>query len=121
MLLPTALLCIARGLWLSRRKQFASRRGLVGLSLSLSFSLSVFLSLGDTPPLPPVASFPSVVFGGFAATELANRINAASPKCIITASCGLLGGGRALEYKPIVEAAISQATSKPEFCVVLQV
>ncbi|MGB1034898.1 MAG: AMP-binding protein, partial [Primorskyibacter sp.] len=61
----------------------------------------------------------SVVFGGFAANELAVRIDDATPKAIIAASCGL-EPGRTVHYKPLLDGAIDLATHKPEFCVILQ-
>ncbi|MEM6340937.1 MAG: AMP-binding protein [Pseudomonadota bacterium] len=61
----------------------------------------------------------SVVFGGFAANELAVRIDDCTPKAIIAASCGL-EPGRVVEYKPLLDGAIEMADHKPEFCVVLQ-
>ncbi|EIE50418.1 propionyl-CoA synthetase [Salipiger aestuarii] len=61
----------------------------------------------------------SVVFGGFAAHELAVRIDDCTPKAIIAASCGL-EPGRVVHYKPLLDSAIEQATHKPEFCVVFQ-
>ncbi|MEM6945299.1 MAG: AMP-binding protein, partial [Pseudomonadota bacterium] len=61
----------------------------------------------------------SVVFGGFAAHELAVRIDDATPKAMIAASCGL-EPGRVVPYKPLLDAAIGHASHKPEFCVVLQ-
>jgi propionyl-CoA synthetase len=61
----------------------------------------------------------SVVFGGFAAHELAVRIDDATPKAIIAASCGL-EPGRTVEYKPLLDGAWEAATHKPEFCVILQ-
>ncbi len=61
----------------------------------------------------------SVVFGGFAAKELAIRINDAKPKAIIAASCGL-EPGRVVHYKPLLDKAIDQATHKPDFCVIFQ-
>ncbi|WP_284162667.1 propionate-CoA ligase PrpE [Frigidibacter sp. SD6-1] len=61
----------------------------------------------------------SVVFGGFAANELAVRIDDAKPKAIIAASCGL-EPGRVVHYKPLLDAAIDQASHKPAFCVILQ-
>ncbi|MDV7142404.1 propionyl-CoA synthetase [Tropicimonas sp. TH_r6] len=61
----------------------------------------------------------SVVFGGFAAHELAVRIDDAKPKAIIAASCGL-EPGRVVHYKPLLDEAIEQAEYKPEFCVVFQ-
>ncbi len=61
----------------------------------------------------------SVVFGGFAAHELAVRIDDAKPKAIIAASCGL-EPGRVVHYKPLLDAAIDQAKHKPAFTVIFQ-
>ena len=61
----------------------------------------------------------SVVFGGFAAKELATRIDDAEPKVVLTASCGV-EPGRIVEYKPLLDLAISLATRKPATCVVYQ-
>ncbi|MCA0856572.1 propionate-CoA ligase PrpE [Phaeobacter italicus] len=61
----------------------------------------------------------SVVFGGFAANELAVRIDDAKPKAIIAASCGL-EPGRTVHYKPLLDGAIDLATHKPDFCVIFQ-
>ena len=61
----------------------------------------------------------SVVFGGFAAHELAVRIDDATPKAIIAASCGL-EPNRVVHYKPLLDAAIDAATHKPDFCVIFQ-
>ena len=61
----------------------------------------------------------SVVFGGFAANELAVRIDDAEPKVIVSASCGL-EPGRVIEYKPLLDEAIATAKHKPNACVVLQ-
>ncbi|MEM8556142.1 MAG: propionate-CoA ligase PrpE [Pseudomonadota bacterium] len=61
----------------------------------------------------------SVVFGGFAANELAVRIDDAKPKAIIAASCGL-EPGRVVHYKPLLDGAIELAEHKPEFCVIFQ-
>jgi propionyl-CoA synthetase len=61
----------------------------------------------------------SVVFGGFAANELAVRIDDALPRVILTASCGL-EVNRVIEYKPLLDKAIDLAESKPERCVILQ-
>ena len=61
----------------------------------------------------------SVVFGGFAAKELATRIDDAAPKAVISASCGI-EPGRVIAYKPLLDEAISIAGSKPDFCVILQ-
>ncbi|MEM9477643.1 MAG: propionate-CoA ligase PrpE [Pseudomonadota bacterium] len=61
----------------------------------------------------------SVVFGGFAAHELAVRIDDAQPKAIIAASCGI-EPGRVVHYKPLLDDAIDQAGHKPDFCVIFQ-
>jgi len=61
----------------------------------------------------------SVVFGGFAAHELAVRIDDCAPKAIIAASCGI-EPGRVVHYKPLLDGAIEQAAHKPEFCVIFQ-
>ncbi|HKL70673.1 propionate-CoA ligase PrpE [Salibaculum sp.] len=61
----------------------------------------------------------SVVFGGFAAHELAVRIDDAKPKAIIAASCGI-EPGRVVHYKPLLDGAIEQADHKPDFCVIFQ-
>src|SRR6266498_3926328 len=61
----------------------------------------------------------SVVFGGFAANELATRIDDAKPKVILSASCGL-EVGRIVKYKPLLDEAIRLARHKPEACLILQ-
>ena len=66
-----------------------------------------------------IGAIHSVVFGGFAANELATRIDDATPKAIIAGSCGL-EPGRVVAYKPLLDGAIELATHKPEFTVILQ-
>ncbi len=61
----------------------------------------------------------SVVFGGFAAGELATRIDDCNPKLILSASCGL-EPGRIVAYKPLLDAAIDLAKHKVGRCIVLQ-
>jgi propionyl-CoA synthetase len=61
----------------------------------------------------------SVVFGGFAAHELAVRIDDAKPKCIIAASCGI-EPGRIVHYKPLLDGALEQSAHQPDFCVIFQ-
>ena len=61
----------------------------------------------------------SVVFGGFASQELATRIDDASPKVVISASCGI-EPTRVIAYKPLLDEAISLANHKPDHCVILQ-
>jgi len=66
-----------------------------------------------------IGAIHSVVFGGFAANELAVRIDDATPKAIIAGSCGI-EPGRIVEYKPLLDGAIDLATHKPEFSVIFQ-
>jgi propionyl-CoA synthetase len=61
----------------------------------------------------------SVVFGGFAAGELAGRIEDARPKAVVSASCGI-EPGRVVAYKPLLDAAIELVDEKPEHCIILQ-
>lgn len=66
-----------------------------------------------------IGAIHSVVFGGFAANELAVRIDYASPKALLLTSCEI-GPGRVIAYKPLINAAINLATHKPEFFVIHQ-
>ncbi|MFC0242155.1 propionyl-CoA synthetase [Rhodopseudomonas telluris] len=61
----------------------------------------------------------SVVFGGFAAKELATRIDDAKPKLILSASCGI-EPGRIVKYKPLLDEAIELASVKPDACIILK-
>ncbi len=61
----------------------------------------------------------SVVFGGFAAHELALRIEDAQPKVVVSASCGI-EVKRVIEYKPLLDAAIDESAHKPEHCLIVQ-
>ena len=61
----------------------------------------------------------SVVFGGFAAKELAKRFDDAQPKLVLTASCGI-EPSRTVSYKPLLDRAIDMAKAKPEACLLLQ-
>jgi len=61
----------------------------------------------------------SVVFGGFAANELAIRIDDARPKMVLSASCGI-EPTRVIAYKPLLDQAIELATHKPASCLILQ-
>ena len=66
-----------------------------------------------------IGAIHSVVFGGFAAPELAKRIADAKPKVILSASCGL-EPGRTIAYKPMLDEAIERSAAKPQRCVILQ-
>src|SRR5690349_21251710 len=61
----------------------------------------------------------SVVFGGFAAHELASRIEDAQPKVVVSASCGI-EPTTVVAYKPLLDAAIELVETKPERCIILQ-
>jgi len=66
-----------------------------------------------------IGAIHSVVFGGFASHELATRIDDAKPVAIVSASCGV-EVNRVIPYKPLLDAAIEEARSKPKACVILQ-
>jgi propionyl-CoA synthetase len=66
-----------------------------------------------------IGAIHSVVFGGFAAKELATRLNDAKPKLVLTASCGL-EPGRTVAYKPLLDQAIKLAQAKPNAVMILQ-
>ncbi len=66
-----------------------------------------------------IGAIHSVVFGGFAANELATRIDDAKPKAIASASCGI-EGARVIPYKPLLDQAIELASHKPTSCIILQ-
>ena len=66
-----------------------------------------------------IGAIHSVVFGGFAANELATRINDARPKLIVSASCGI-EVSRVVAYKPLLDRAIELAVAKPAACIILQ-
>jgi propionyl-CoA synthetase len=61
----------------------------------------------------------SVVFGGFAASELATRIEDCEAKLVVSASCGI-EPGRIVAYKPLLDAAIEQSSHKPDVTIILQ-
>ncbi|MGH7492119.1 MAG: propionyl-CoA synthetase [bacterium] len=66
-----------------------------------------------------IGAIHSVVFGGFAAKELASRLSDARPKLIVSASCGI-EINRVVPYKPMLDQAIEIASAKPERCIILQ-
>ncbi len=66
-----------------------------------------------------IGAIHSVVFGGFAAPELAARIEDARPRVIVSASCGI-EPGRVVAYKPLLDAALELSTHRPDACVILQ-
>ncbi len=66
-----------------------------------------------------IGAIHSVVFGGFAANELATRIDDAKPKVIVSASCGI-EVKRVIPYKPLLDKAIDLSDTKPEACIIFQ-
>ena len=66
-----------------------------------------------------IGAIHSVVFGGFAAAELAKRIDDAAPKLILTASCGI-EPSRLVEYKPLIDEAIALSAHKPDSVILWQ-
>jgi propionyl-CoA synthetase len=66
-----------------------------------------------------IGAIHSVVFGGFAANELATRIEDAQPKVVMCSSCGI-EPGRLVAYKPLLDAALDMVAAKPARCIVLQ-
>jgi propionyl-CoA synthetase len=61
----------------------------------------------------------SVVFGGFASHELATRIDDAQPAVIVSASCGI-EPTRVVEYKPMLDHALTRSSHQPRACVIVQ-
>ncbi|CUH29291.1 Acetyl-coenzyme A synthetase [Jannaschia seosinensis] len=66
-----------------------------------------------------IGAIHSVVFGGFAAHELAVRIDDARPKAVLAGSCGI-EPSRVVAYKPLLDDALAQAEHAPDFCLILQ-
>ncbi len=66
-----------------------------------------------------IGAIHSVVFGGFAAHELATRIEDAKPRVVMSASCGI-EGSRVIHYKPLLDEAIKQSSHKPTSCMIYQ-
>ena len=66
-----------------------------------------------------IGAIHSVVFGGFAANELATRIDDCTPKVILAGSCGIEPSG-VIAYKPLIDKAIEIANHKPDNCIIYQ-
>jgi len=66
-----------------------------------------------------IGAIHSVVFGGFAARELATRIDDAKPTAVLSASCGI-EVNKVIPYKPLLDEALEIASHKPEHCLILQ-
>src|SRR6476659_7771533 len=97
---------------------------LAGLGVGKGDRVDIYLPMVPEAVIAMLASarigaVHSVVFGGFAPRELAVRIDDATPKVIVSASCGI-EGKRVIEYKPLLDKAIELAQHKPQRCVILQ-
>ncbi|MET0045331.1 MAG: AMP-binding protein, partial [Candidatus Thiodiazotropha sp. 6PLUC3] len=66
-----------------------------------------------------IGAIHSVVFGGFAAKELATRIDDSKPKMVLSASCGI-EPSRVVAYKPLLDEAIELSQHKPDACIINQ-
>jgi propionyl-CoA synthetase len=116
---------IARFSYRELRDQVARLAGvLAGLGVGKGDRVLIYMPMVPEAAMAMLAcarigAVHSVVFGGFAAHELATRIDDAKPKVVLSASCGI-EASRVIPYKPLLDAAISEARSKPEHCVILQ-
>ena len=97
---------------------------LVGLGVGKADRVLIYMPMVPEAAMAMLAcarigAIHSVVFGGFAAPELATRIDDAKPKVILSASCGI-EVQRVIPYKPLLDHAIELASAKPSACVILQ-
>ena len=107
---------------LSRTEKFAG--ALAGLGVGRGDRVVIYMPMVPEAAIAMLAcarlgAIHSVVFGGFAAAELAVRIDDARPKVIVSASCGL-EPGRVVKYKPLLDLAIELSPHKPDACIILQ-
>lgn len=113
---------ISYGELLSQVSHFAA--GLNQLGVSVGDRVVIYMPMVPEAVVAMLAcarvgAIHSVVFGGFAPHELAVRIDDAKPKLVISASCGI-EIGRTIEYKPMLDEALSLAKHQVEHCIVLQ-
>jgi len=97
---------------------------LTGLGVGRGDRVVIYLPMIPQAPVAMLAcarigAIHSVVFGGFAAPELAVRIDDARPAVVVSASCGI-EVSRVIEYKPILDQALALASHQPAHCVILQ-
>jgi propionyl-CoA synthetase len=97
---------------------------LAALGVTAGDRVVIYLPMVPEAPIAMLAcarlgAVHSVVFGGFAAAELAARIADAKPKVVISASCGI-EPGRIVAYKPLLDAALGLSPHKPLGCIILQ-
>ncbi|MFI7498824.1 AMP-binding protein [Streptomyces sp. NPDC049687] len=100
------------------------RRSLAGLGVGHGDRVVIYMPMVPEAVVAMLAcarigAVHSVVFGGFAARELALRIDDAAPKVVVSASCGIKGK-RVIAYKPLLDRAIELAVHKPDKSVILQ-
>ncbi|HJU17846.1 MAG TPA: propionyl-CoA synthetase [Stellaceae bacterium] len=116
---------IARFTYRELRDRVARFAGvLAGLGVKTGDRVLIYMPMVPEAAIAMLASarigaVHSVVFGGFAAHELATRIDDARPRVILSASCGI-ETDRVIPYKPLLDAAIAEARAKPEAVVLLQ-
>src|SRR5882757_10989386 len=116
---------IARFTYREMRDRVARFAGvLAGLGVTTGDRVLIYMPMVPEAAIAMLAcarigAIHSVVFGGFASHELATRIDDAKPVVIVSASCGI-EITRVIPYKPLLDAAIAEARSKPQACVVLQ-
>ena len=107
---------------LNRVAEFAG--ALAGLGIGAGDRVIIYMPMVPEAAIAMLAcarigAVHSVVFGGFAANELAVRIDDVGAKLVLSASCGI-EPGRLVEYKPLLDKAIELARHKPEKCIILQ-
>ena len=98
--------------------------GLVGLGVEKGDRVVIYMPMIPEAVIAMLActrigAIHSVVFGGFAAPELALRIDDAKPKAVLSASCGI-EFATIIPYKPLLDEAIALAAAKPDHAVILQ-
>src|SRR5258705_8201091 len=110
---------IARFTYRDMRDRVARFAGvLAGLGVTTGDRVLIYMPMVPEAAIAMLAcarigAIHSVVFGGFASHELGTRIDDAKPLVVVSASCGI-EINRVIPYKPLLDAAIAEARSKPE-------
>lgn len=105
--------------WVARFAGVLTRQGVTKGDRVLIYMPMVLETVVAMLSCARVGAVHSVVFGGFAAKELATRIDDAKPKLILSASCGI-EVKKVIPYKPLLDEAIKLSSHTPEHCVILQ-
>ncbi len=105
--------------WVARFAGVLARQGVTKGDRVLIYMPMVLETVVAMLSCARIGAVHSVVFGGFAAKELATRIDDAKPKVILSASCGI-EVKRIIAYKPLLDEAIELSSHKPEHCIILQ-